>query len=409
MRLVHAADVHLDSPLRGLARLGDDELASRLRLASRQALANLVDLVVAERAPLFLAGDVYDGDWHDYSTGRFFVRQMDRLNDEGIRVFMVAGNHDAASEITRSLRLPSNVTVMDTTQPQSVVDDDLGLAVHGQGFATRAVVRNLATAFPARIPGVVNVGLLHTSVDGAEGHASYAPCRVEDLTARGYDYFALGHVHQRRVLAEGEHAVAYSGNLQGRHPRESGAKGAWLVDLDLKAGVHLEFRALDVARWAVVEVRADTCGRLDEVLGEVEQRLRAALADAEGRPVVARVVFTGRTPVACELMDTVRVKEEVDRIAANLGIAVEKVDVQVSPPITPELDDDDLRAAVLAAAMALMNDPGRVQTHLRDLDTEIGLPLREAELLNLGDPETRRSLAAQAATSLAAQLAAVVA
>jgi DNA repair exonuclease SbcCD nuclease subunit len=352
VRLFHAADVHLYSPRRGLSRLGDDDLARRLWLASREALANLVDLAVAERAPLLLAGDVYDGDWHDYSTGRFFVRQMDRLHDEGLRVFMVAGNHDAASEISRNLRLPPNVTVMDTAHPQSVADDDLGLVVHGQGFATKAVMQNLATEFPHRVPGMMNVGLLHTSVDGVEGHARYAPCRVEDLTARGYDYFALGHVHQRTVLIDGEHPVAYSGNLQGRHPRESGAKGALLVDLDPKAGTSIEFHALDVARWAVVEVAADTCGGLDDVLAETEQCLRGAVAEAGGRPVVARVVFIGRTPAAGELMDTVRVREEVDRIAIGLGAAVEKVRVRVSPPTVADAGDDELRAAVLAAAMA---------------------------------------------------------
>ena len=158
-----------------------------------------MDLVVGERVPvLLLAGDVYDGDWHDYSTGRFFVGQMDRLHDAGVRVFMVAGNHDAASEITRALRLPPNVTVLDIERPQSVSDDDLGLVVHGQGFATKAVTRNLAVSYPPRVQGVVNVGLLHTSVDGTEGHARYAPCGLTDLTALGYDYFALGHVHQRR-------------------------------------------------------------------------------------------------------------------------------------------------------------------------------------------------------------------
>ena len=225
MRLVHAADLHLDSPLRGLSRLGDDDLAETLRSASRRAMDRLVRLVLDEQAPvLLLAGDVYDGDWHDYSTGRFFVEQMDLLHDAGVRVFMVAGNHDAESEITRALRLPPNVTVLDTGTAQTVLVDDLGLAVHGRGYHTRAVMENLAVSYPHRIPGLVNVGLLHTSVDGTEGHARYAPCRLPELTGLGYDYFALGHVHQHRVLADGEHTVAY-GNLQGRHPARPAPRG----------------------------------------------------------------------------------------------------------------------------------------------------------------------------------------
>ena len=177
MRLVHAADLHLDSPLRGLSRLGDSDLADSLRLASRRACENLVDLVLDEQAAaLLLAGDIYDGDWRDYQTGMFFVRQMTRLEEAEIPVFMISGNHDAASEITRTLRLPSNVQVMSTAEPETVVREDLGLAVHGQGFATRAVAENLVRAYPQRRSDLVNVGLLHTSVQGAVGHDNYAPC-----------------------------------------------------------------------------------------------------------------------------------------------------------------------------------------------------------------------------------------
>ena len=143
MRIVHAADTHLDSPLRGLSRLEDDDVARLLRLASRRALENLVQLVIDEKAvALVLAGDIYDGDWPDYATGRFFAHQMDRLHDKEIPLFMAAGNHDAESEISRALRMPPNVTVLSTESPQTVLRDNLGLAVHGQGFATRAVTTN---------------------------------------------------------------------------------------------------------------------------------------------------------------------------------------------------------------------------------------------------------------------------
>lgn len=404
MRLVHAADLHLDSPLRGLSRFADEALAARLRSASRDALTNLVGFVISERVPvLLLAGDIYDGDWHDYGTGRFFVGQMDRLDAEGVRVFMVAGNHDAASEITRALRLPTNVTVMDTSHPQSVADDDLGLVVHGQGFATRAVLRNLAASFPHRVPGMVNVGLLHTSVEGTEGHARYAPCQRADLQAPGYEYFALGHVHERRMVAEGEHTVAYSGNLQGRHARECGAKGALLVDLSPGAAARVEFRALDATRWTVVEVPCDGCQGLDSVLAEADRRLRSALAAADGRLLVARVVFTGRTPAARELADTIRVREEVDRLARVVGITVEKVQVEVAASSDSDIDDE-VREAVMAAGAALVNDHGLVRRYLHEVEREVGLALREAELLDLGNPQTLEGLARRAAAALRSQL-----
>lgn len=226
MRFVHAADLHLDSPLRGLSRLGDSGLATTLRAATRRACENLVDAVVDSRAEaLVLPGDVYDGDWKDYATGAFFVRQLSRLHDEGIPVFLISGNHDAESEITRSLRLPPNTHRLSVDAPETVVDDDLGLAVHGQGFARRAVLENLVPAYPDRIPGLVNVGMLHTSVQGDDRHDTYAPCRPEDLSGCGYEYFALGHVHEQRAVCDGPHPAWFSGTCRAA-TRRSAARRA---------------------------------------------------------------------------------------------------------------------------------------------------------------------------------------
>ncbi|THJ36332.1 metallophosphoesterase family protein, partial [Candidatus Frankia alpina] len=260
MRLVHAADVHLDSPLRGLSRLGDGALADLLRQATRRALENLTELTVAIGADgLLLAGDIYDGEWRDYGTGRFFVEQMGRLHDEQIPVFLVRGNHDAQSEIARSLSLPPNVTVFGADEAGTVVVDEIDLAVHGQSYATRDVETNLARAYPDAIGGMVNVGLLHTAVEGAEGHALYAPCTVDDLTRTGYDYFALGHVHTHRIFGDGERVAAFSGNLQGRHPRESGPKGALVVELEPGRAPVIRLEPCDVARWASLRIDVAAC------------------------------------------------------------------------------------------------------------------------------------------------------
>lgn len=405
--------------------MGDDGVAETLRAASRRALENLVALVVDEQVPvLLLAGDVYDGDWHDYGTGRFFVRQMDRLHDEGIRVVMISGNHDAESEITRSLRLPPNVTVLDVARPQSVRFDDLGVVVHGQGFATKAVLHNLAAAFPDRIPGLANVGLLHTSVAGQEGHEPYAPCDLQDLLAKGYDYFALGHVHRRVVLHEGEHTVAYSGNLQGRSPRETGPKGALLVDLEPGPGlepglepgtglepglepghVTLDFRPLDVARWEVITVPVEGCADLEAALDVAQERMRAVAATAQGRPVAARVVFTGRTPAAADLADTERVREELRLIADRTGATVEKVEVRVRSDAEDGAIDPGLLAEIRSAVSARAGDQRLLKDTLRTLDREVGRLLREAGLTDLSDPSVLSGVLSRAADSLAAQLA----
>jgi DNA repair exonuclease SbcCD nuclease subunit len=217
MKFVHAADLHLDSPMRGLATYPGAPIEA-MRGATRQAFESLVELCVDENAQLLvIAGDIYDGDWKDFSTGLYLRAQLTRLREADIEVVLIRGNHDAASVITRNLRLPG-VHVLPHDKPKSVVLEDVGAVVHGQSFATRAVTANLAAGYPDPLPDLVNVGLLHTCLGGYAEHENYAPCRLEELIARRYDYWALGHVHEHAVLHVDPHVV-FAGNIQGRQGR----------------------------------------------------------------------------------------------------------------------------------------------------------------------------------------------
>ena len=231
MKFLHAADIHLDSALHGLERY-EGAPVEEIRSATRRAFDNLIELAIDEEvAFVLLAGDLYDGDWKDYNTGLYFVERMRRLHDAGIRVFIVAGNHDAASQITKHLRLPDNVTLFSTRQPERVVLEDLDVAIHGQGFATRAVTDDLSQAYPQGDPQRFNIGLLHTCLDGKPGHEPYAPCSIAGLRSKGYQYWALGHVHKREEVSQ-DPWIVFPGNIQGRHIRESGPKGCTLVTVD---------------------------------------------------------------------------------------------------------------------------------------------------------------------------------
>ncbi len=405
MRIVHAADIHLDSPLRGLSRLSDDDVARQLRQASRRALENLVQLVIDERAQaLVLAGDIYDGDWPDYATGRFFAEQMGVLHDHGIPVFMAAGNHDAESQITRTLTLPPNVSVLSPQQPESVISDDLGLVVHGQGFATRAVTENLVLAYPAHVPGLVNIGILHTAVTGAEGHANYAPCSPEDLERTEYDYFALGHVHKGRVVNEGHHVAAFSGNLQGRHPKETGPKGALLVDVEPDGRAALQPVALDVARWVSVEVDATGAAQLDDVLVLLGEELRMARSAAAGRLLVARVTIVGRTGAASALADRERLQEEVSLVAERDSVIVERTRSRAYAPGEQRAVEPELLESIQQACQALTRDTDRLREFARPLEREFGRTLRSGLDLDLRDAEVLAALAVEAVDSLTARL-----
>ncbi len=293
MRFIHASDLHIDSPLRGLDRY-DGAPVERLRIATRAALERLVDMAIAERVDFVLfAGDIYDRDWQAFQTGLFFRETMVRLARADIRVFIVQGNHDAQGVITRQLVLPPNVTVFSSRTAQTVRIDELSVAIHGRSFPDRAVDEDLVPSYPAPVPDFFNIGMLHTSLNGRPGHDPYAPTDLATLVAKGYDYWALGHVHAREVVSEAPRIV-FPGNLQGRHANETGAKGCELVTVE--AGrIEAEFVALDVVRWNQVAVPLDGRDRL-EALGEAfREALESVLVGATDRLHAVRVTLTGST------------------------------------------------------------------------------------------------------------------
>lgn len=293
MRFLHAADLHLDSPLRGLGRYeGCPE--DDARTATRRAFENLVRLALDEAVDIvLLAGDIFDGDWKDWNTGLFFASQLSRLVRAGIPVVAVSGNHDATSILTRELRWPDTVTYCRADEPSTVRFEALRLAVHGHGYASRWEHKDLSQTYPAPIPGWANVGLLHTSAEGHPAHATYAPCRVADLAAKGYAYWALGHVHEHTVLAR-DPWVVFPGCLQGRHVGESGPKGCVLVTMEEDRVTDVRFEAVDVLRWATVTIAVDDCASRAAVLDRVARKAEESSRASEGRVLALRVQLKAR-------------------------------------------------------------------------------------------------------------------
>ncbi|NTG48910.1 DNA repair exonuclease [Agrobacterium rhizogenes] len=290
---IHAADLHLGSPFQGLA-LKDAAIAAIFVEASRKAFSTLVGLAIEKQVDFFLiAGDVYDGDWKDNKIGLFFNREMARLERAGIPVYLLRGNHDAASVITKTITLPANVHEFPTSKPGSVKLEALRVALHGQGFAERSANDNLAINYPAPVSGWFNVGVLHTSLTGREPHAPYAPCSVDDLRSRGYDYWALGHVHDYEVVAT-DPLVIFPGNLQGRSIRERGAKGAVLVTVE-DGRISHERLIVDEARFAQVDIIVDPADDQAVILRHVEQAVQLLADEMAGRMTALRVRLSGVT------------------------------------------------------------------------------------------------------------------
>jgi exonuclease SbcD len=304
-RFMHAADIHLDSPLRGLEQYEDAPVAE-IRGATRGAFTRLVTECIEQGVSfLLIVGDLYDGDSKDYKTALFFVEQMNRLREQGIGAYVVMGNHDAASVVSKSLRVPDTVKIFRSTEAHTFEIESLKVALHGQSYARVDVSDDLSAHYPAPVAGAFNIGLLHTSADGAASeHAPYAPCSLQGLVDRGYQYWALGHVHRRRVLHD-DPPVLFPGNLQGRNVRETGARGATLVTVDDNQRVHCEHRDLDVMRWFVREVSVEGADNATAAVDRVHASLVALRRDEPHRPLAVRIRLVGQCAAHGELVGAV--------------------------------------------------------------------------------------------------------
>ena len=364
-KFIHAADIHLDSPLRGLSRYESAPVES-IREACRRAFENLVDLAIEEKvAFVLLAGDLYDGDWKDYSTGIFFNRLMGRLGRNHISVYIVAGNHDAANRMTKALENPANLTIFSSRKVEKIELDELAVTIHGRSFGTQHVNENLATGFPIAENGIFNIGLLHTSLDGREGHAVYAPCSTDDLRSKGYQYWALGHIHKQEFVSE-DPWIVFPGCIQGRHIRESGAKGCVLVTVKDGVVSAVDKVSLDVLRWVKCNVDITDAVEMREVLDRTRKAIENGRFSADGRPVAMRICFEGATPISAELSAyPERFEQQIKALGAEIAgddLWIERVENATvgKQDLESVLSDDTAFGELLKDILATPENPDEI-------------------------------------------------
>lgn len=414
MRFIHASDLHIDSPLRGLDRY-DGAPVQRLRTATRSAFERLIDNALSECVDFVLiAGDIYDCDWQDFHTGLFFRGQMVRLERAGIRVFIVQGNHDAQGVISKQLVLPSNVTVFSSRTAQTVRLDDLSVAIHGRSFPEREVSEDLVPSYPAPVPGFFNIGLLHTSLTGRAGHDTYAPTDLLTLITKGYDYWALGHVHEREVLNE-QPRIVFSGNLQGRHAKETGPKGCELVTVE-GGRIEAELLVLDVVRWSQVVVPLNEVNRLEALNEKFRQALEPVLAGATDRLHAVRVTLSGATELyRLEANQPGTLAAAMHAAAQDIGeteVWIEQVRLDLSHPQdrTVVAQRQDAVGELVRLVDAILHDEPelmrRAHAELGDLLGSLPQEVAAEDLPKLHDVAELKSLLVDAEATVLARLTA---
>jgi len=363
MKFIHCADVHLDTPLVGLAQYPGAPV-SEIRNATRRAFEKVLDAALSEKIDfLVIAGDLYDTGLKSFESALFFNKQMARLKDAGIDVYLIHGNHDAASRLIRQVRPPGNVHVFKANEPQTFVIDNLRVAIHGQSFATPEVIDDLASKYPSPVPNFFNIGVLHTNLSGMSEHANYAPCDFDTLKTKGYQYWALGHIHNRQVLCTDPYIV-YPGNIQGRHGKELGEKSCELVTVSDTGAILLQTLSTSVVPWRQMDLNASDCHTLHEVSDKLRIDLVDLLTQEKDRERITalRLRIMGGTDAHTELSrDPEEVRAEVISVVNECGsglLWLERVEIKTWPIVDRAalLKRDDPLGEVARIAADLRRD-----------------------------------------------------
>jgi DNA repair exonuclease SbcCD nuclease subunit len=413
IKFIHTSDVHLDSPLHRLDAY-EGAPVNELRQATRRAFENLVQIAVTNKVDFVLiAGDLFDGDWKDYNTGLYLVGQTHCLHEAGIPVFIAAGNHDAASRISKALRWPANVHLFPSHKPTTFKVPGLNVAIHGQSYNSPSVIKDLSEAYPPPVNNCFNIGLLHTCLTGRKGHEPYAPCSLTGLKAKGYDYWALGHIHSHEIVGY-DPMIVFSGNIQGRHIRETGPKGCVQVTVDEHDVPAAEFVELDVMRWHVLKVNVNDIEDAYELVDRFSQDLKVLICKNQSHPMVVRVILKGNTTVHDQIVGQSDYWiNEIRSAAMTAGsgqIWVEKIIFQTTPPI----DDNHVKqdGGAIAELIHYLDELDRNQAQLLDLskyfhDIAKKLPrdlTADAEAVDFSNPKFLQTILSQTRSMLLRKL-----
>jgi len=318
IKILHTADVHLDSPLKSLA-LKDVDLQSTVKTATRSAFIKIVDTALVEEvSALLISGDLFDGAERSAKTAAFLTTQLDRLKAAGIPVFYIKGNHDAENPITGEISLPENVHVFDGRGGKHQIQNS-AVWIHGVSFSGRHAPESLLPKFGAPEPDAINIAMLHTSLAGSQGHDPYAPCSVPELIAMGFDYWALGHVHKRQVHSEAPWIVM-PGIPQGRDIGEAGPKSATLLTIDEKNIVVSEVPT-SAAEFIEVWVSADGIESDDDLRHQIRDVFLRTAQELASDAGLIRLSIGGETSRKWQILrDQDSWREVVAELARSTGV-----------------------------------------------------------------------------------------
>lgn len=355
IKLIHTADVHLDSPLQTLA-LRDPDLQERVQCASRAAFSRIVEQSIEHQvAALLIAGDLFDGAARSAKTAAFLLAELVRLEGAGVRVFYIKGNHDAQNPLTGETTLPENVHVFDA-QGGKVKLEGADVWIHGVSFSGKKIEKSLLPKFSAPVADAINIGVLHTSINGSSSHDVYAPCTVQELIDTGFDYWALGHIHKRQVHCESPWIVM-PGIPQGRDIGELGVKSATLITIDESAITASEFFTCAI-EFTTLTLDVSTLQEASDLQSLAKDALQDLLASLQSADGIVRVRLEGQSSLRWQwLRDREQWVETFNLLCRETGrLWMEKLIFQIND--VPTTVSDKTALGELSTLMSTIRGEG---------------------------------------------------
>lgn len=260
IRFIHTSDMHLGSLLHVTGNL-PEEIRDISVDATFEAFERICDAAVKYDVDfVVISGDLYDREARSIKAVHFFNEQCKKLDEYNIPVYLIAGNHDPLLEQREIIDMPKNVYTFKGNGPEVHIVTDKhnksAARVVGQSYQRKAESRKMHLGYNAENDGMWNIALLHTQLSPHDHN--YVPCSLNELKEKeDIHYWALGHIHQCRMLNGSYPVIGYSGIPQGRDFGEEGLGGCLLVTLEENTSPTVSFIPVSPVVWKRVEVYID--------------------------------------------------------------------------------------------------------------------------------------------------------
>jgi len=380
LKFIHTADLHLGSPFSGIAQM-DEEIAAMLSHASYIAYKRIIDTAIENKVDfIIISGDIYDSQNQRIIEQLKFHKGLERLDAAGISVYITCGNHDPSQTWSKEIQWPESVYFLQSYEPEIKFfekDGERLATIVGMSYRTNAITENLTLRYPERGGDwPFTIGSLHCTLGTNTGHDPYSPCSLHDLIVKGYDYWALGHIHKPSVIQRSNPAIVYPGIPQGRDIGESGPRGCYMVTVDSDSNIQTEFIETASVLWREVMISIDNIDSIDELRQKIECRLEEIRAENVTGATICRVTLTGRGAVHRELVKEGAKQEllqfflEEETITGN-AVLIERFIDNTALPIDREtiMQREDLIGDILVISEHMQQSGEIEEALLAELDT----------------------------------------